>query len=347
MRILILKPSSLGDIVHAIPVLRLLRQHFSDSEIYWWIDERFAGLLEDDKDLSGLLIFDRNNWRKLSWLKTLCSNLSFARHKKFDLVIDLQGLLRSGMFGWYSNGTTFIGVDQNREGATAFYDVAIPRPNPDAHAVDWYLEVLRYLNISINFNFVWLPEDEKAKASVFNKWQLDKRRYVAVCPGARWKTKRLPREYFVEVAKRIVELEKDIDFVVIGGKECSEIAEMIRSVIGKRCINTASQTSIKEMIEIVRFSEFFMSNDTGPLHIAAALKKPILSFFGPTEPKRTGPYGFPQGALQINLPCVPCFKRKCINKIELECLKKLTPDIIVEKFYEIKSAPVVYKYPET
>jgi len=344
MRILILKPSSLGDIVHAIPVLRLLRLNFPSAEIYWWVDSHFAGIFENDKDLNGLLIFNRNNWHKFSWLKTFCSTLSFARNKNFDLVIDLQGLLRSGLFGWLSNSPNIIGVDQEREGATAFYDVFIRRPAINAHAVDWYLEVLRYLKAPVHFNFEWLPEDNKAKESVSKKWSLDKRRYLAICPGARWITKRLPREYFAEIARIISGQEKDMDFVVIGGKDCSEIAELMKTVIGEKCINTATRTTIKEMIEIIRLSEFFISNDTGPLHIAAALKKPLLSFFGPTEPKRTGPYGFPQGVMQADLPCVPCFKRKCRNNIELECLKRLTPEVIVEKFYQIKSSPMAYKY---
>lgn len=344
MKILILKPSSLGDIVHALPVLRLLRLNLPEAEIYWWVDKRFSDILLNDKDLNGVLVFDRNNWRNFTFLESFFKNLNFSRKVNFDLIIDLQGLLRSGIFGWLSNGGVFIGVDQAREGANAFYDISIQRPTPDSHAVIWYLQILRVLNIPVHFNFEWLPENETAQDSIFKKWNFDKRKYIAICPGARWKNKRLPKEYYIEVVRRLAEMEKELDFVVVGGKECSEIAEEMKSVIGNRCINTANKTTIREMIEIVRRADFFISNDTGPLHIAAALKKPLLSFFGPTSPERTGPFGFIDGVLQVDLPCVPCLRRKCYNRVEMECLKSLTPEIIIEKFYVIKSRTAAYKY---
>ena len=139
LKILILKPSSLGDVIQALPVLRLLKLHFPKSEIYWWIDSGLSPLLQNDPDLAGIFRFQRKRWSSpLHWPEMLRS-ISEMRRKKFDLVIDLQGLARSGAFAWFANGDLTVGVADPREGASGFYDNAVPRPSYETHAVDWYL----------------------------------------------------------------------------------------------------------------------------------------------------------------------------------------------------------------
>ena len=142
MKILILKPSSLGDVIQALPVLRLLKQHFREAEIFWWIDSALAPLLDGDPDLAGVVRFERRRWaHPLHWPEMVRSIL-WLRAQKFDLVIDLQCLLRSAAFGWLARQDFFIGLDETREGARGFYDVAVPRENFHTHAVDWYLALL-------------------------------------------------------------------------------------------------------------------------------------------------------------------------------------------------------------
>ena len=170
MKILILKPSSLGDVIQALPVLRLLKLHFKDAEIFWWIDSALAPLLEGDPDLAGIVRFERKRWARLQHWPEMFRSIRWLRAQKFDLVIDLQCLLRSGIFAWLTNGKCLVGLDETREGARGFYDLAVPRKSFHTHAVDWYLAVLPALGVPVHKNFNWLPERPEIAAEVKRKW---------------------------------------------------------------------------------------------------------------------------------------------------------------------------------
>ncbi len=189
--------------VQALPVLRLLKLHFHGSEIFWWIDSRLQALLETDPDLSGILSFERRRWSSpLHWDELLAS-VRRIRALKFDWVIDLQSLARSGTLAWLANGELTVGLDDAREGARGFYDLVAPRPSFHTHAVDWYLETLRLLRVPVHWNFTWLPERKEVAAGVREKWQSDTARWLILQPGARWINKRWPVESFAELARRL------------------------------------------------------------------------------------------------------------------------------------------------
>src|SRR5580698_2705219 len=127
LKILILKPSSLGDVIQALPVLRLLKLHRPDSEIFWWIDAGLAPLLEDDPDLTGIIRFERKRWGKPRYWPEMLRSIRGMREKNFDLVIDLQCLARSAVFAWLAHGKELVGLDEVREGARGFYDLVVTR----------------------------------------------------------------------------------------------------------------------------------------------------------------------------------------------------------------------------
>ena len=137
MKILILKPSSLGDVIHALPVLRLLKSHWPESRIHWWLDASLTALLEKDPDLAGLFRFERKRWAAPHRWPEIAASLAAMRRQRFDLAIDLQGLARSGMFAWLANAGLTVGLDNLREGlregARAMYDLTPPsahKPTP-------------------------------------------------------------------------------------------------------------------------------------------------------------------------------------------------------------------------
>jgi lipopolysaccharide heptosyltransferase II len=328
LKILILKPSSLGDVVQALPVLRLLKLHFPKSEIYWWIDPNLAPLLENDPDLAGVFLFQRKRWSSpLRWGEMLGSIFEMRR-KQFDWVIDLQGLARSGTFAWLANGGLTIGVADSREGAPGFYDVAVPRPSKETHAVDWYLNVVKTLGVPVHQNFAWLPPHVETRNAIEKKWQVGQSHWIVINPGARWLNKRWPVEYFAELVKRLAAQNRERRFVILGGKEDRSLGEVIAPAEPQRCLDLTGQTSLPEMIEWIRLSELIVTNDTGPMHVAAALGKPVVAMFGPTNPNRTGPYGQIGEALRIDLPCSPCLKDFCTYKKPLECLRAMTPQVV-------------------
>ena len=333
-RILILKPSSLGDVVQALPVLRLLKRHLPASKIYWWIDSHLAPLLQGDPDLAGVVLFERRRWASPVHWDEMWRSIRWLRQQDFDWVIDLQCLLRSGVFAWLANGRLCIGLDEAREGARGFYDHVVQRPSPLTHAVDWYLRVLPVLGVPVNRDFQWLPPRPEVAESVRRQWPVGRARWIALQPGARWSNKRWPAESYAELVRHLAPAQPEFHFAVLGGAEDRPLGEAIARVDPARCLDLTGRLSLPEMVEWIRLSTLMVSNDTGPMHIAAALGIPVVALFGPTEPRRTGPYGQLEHVLQLNLPCVPCFKAHCAYVKPFECLRAMPPAAVFKAVQE-------------
>jgi lipopolysaccharide heptosyltransferase II len=340
LKILILKPSSLGDVVQALPVLRLLKRHLPASEIFWWIDSGLAPLLEEDPDLTGIVRFERRRWAAPRHWPEMLYSVRWMREQHFDWVIDLQCLARSGAFAWLANGKFLIGLDEVREGARGFYDVAVRRASFHTHAVDWYLAVLPRLGVPVHNHFTWLPERPAVAESVKSSWRTDGGRWIAIQPGARWPNKRWPAEYFAGLVQQLALKFPDVRFAILGDRNDKPSGSVIAQAEPKRCINLCGQTSLREMVEWIRLCELVITNDTGPMHVAAALGKPLVALFGPTEPRRTGPYNQLRNVLRIDLPCSPCLKSYCSYVKPNECLKALSPAEVF-RFASGKLQPVI------
>jgi heptosyltransferase I len=250
------------------------------------------------------------------------------RHQNFDLVIDLQCLLRSAAFAWLANGKSLLGLDEPREGARGFYDIAVRRDSFYTHAADWYLAVLKPLRVPVHSNFEWLPERRAISAEVKRKWPTDSARWILLQPGARWLNKRWPVENFTDTVRRLAAARPDCRFAIMGSAEDKEAGAAIAQADPKRCLDLTGKISLPEMVEWIRLSELMISNDTGPMHVAAALGKPVVAIFGPTEPRRTGPYGQLQNVVRIDLPCAPCLKSHCTYVKPMECLRAIPPETI-------------------
>ena len=338
MKILILKPSSLGDVIHALPVLRLLKLHYPAAEIFWWIDYALAPLIDGDPDLTGIVRFERKRWSKPQYWPEMIRSIRSLRAQKFDLVIDLQCLARSGAFAWLANGKQLIGLDEVREGARGFYDLAVPRKSFHTHAVDWYLSILPPLGVPVHKNFSWLPERPEVADEVKRKWFSNPTncKWIALQPGARWKNKRWPIQHFAELVRALAQKFPSARFAVLGGKDDAPLGEMISQAAPEKVLNLCGATTLPEMIECVRRCDLLVTNDTGPMHVAAALNKPLVALFGPTEPRRTGPYGQLENVLRLNLPCSPCLSSRCSIEQTDECLRGLSPAVVlarVEKLF--------------
>jgi lipopolysaccharide heptosyltransferase II len=280
--------------------------------------------------LTGVVRFERQRWALPIHWPEMIRSIRWLRDQRFDLVIDLQCLARSGAFAWLADGKFLIGLDETREGARGFYDLAVPRVNFHTHAVDWYLAVLPHLGVPVHEQFSWLPERAGIAASVRSKWPAAGARWIAVQPGARWQTKRWPVENFVELVRLLSHEFPETRFAILGDHQDRPLGEFISGAVPERCLNLCGQTSLPEMIEWLRLSELMITNDTGPMHVAAALRKPVLALFGPTEPRRTGPYGQLENVLRIDLPCSPCFKGRCTYEKPNECLKAISPVTVFE-----------------
>ncbi len=330
MKILILKPSSLGDVIQALPVLRLLKAHFRDAEIFWWLDIALAPLLKNDPDLAGLVRFERKRWAALRYWPEILLSIHWMRRQHFDLVIDLQSLARSGAFAWLARGKFLVGLDDAREGARGYYDLAVPRRSAHTHAVDWYLSVLSPLGVPVHANFTWLPERPEVAAAVKAKWKTENKKWFVLHPGARWPNKRWPVENFAESVRWLSLKYPEAHFAVLGTAADKPLCDTICRAAPERCLNLGGETSLPEMVEWIRLGDLMITNDSGPMHAAAALDKPLVALFGPTDPRRTGPYGQMNGVVRIDLPCSPCLKSVCRWKNPMECLTAISPQRVLE-----------------
>jgi lipopolysaccharide heptosyltransferase I len=341
VKVLILKPSSLGDVVQAFPVLRLIKAHLPSAEVHWWIDSALAPLLEGDPHLAGVIRFERRRWGKpVHWDELLASIRTLRRHR-FDWVIDLQSLARSGAFAWLSGGRLIVGLDDPREGARGFYDIVVRRPGYLSHAVDWYLGVLPHLGVPVHRQFDWIPERPEISTRVRSQAPNDACRWICLQPGARWENKRWPAERFAELAGRLSETRSEVRFAIIGGRDEQELGARIASAAPGRCLDLTGRTSLVEMVEWVRRCDLLVTNDTGPMHVAAAIGKPVVALFGPTEAARTGPYGQLKCVLRHPLPCAPCMDSRCGFEHPMECLRGIGVERVLRAVSErLFAAPI-------
>lgn len=326
-KILIIKPSSLGDVVHSLPFLNVMNKRFPKAEIHWIIARGIEGILEDNPMIHKLIVIDKDNWKKMHRLvctiKELYLIYRLLRKEQYDLVVDLQGLLRSGIFAAVTHAPVRAGFYDAREGSNFFYTNKI-RVKTNAHAVDRNLEIADFFDCDISDVRFPLPlsgtQHAPIEASFFHE------RYAVLVPGARWQSKRWSPEKFGELAARL-----PVKSVIVGGKEDVADSECVMNVSHGKAVSFTGRTSIKELINIIRHAQFVVSNDSGPMHVAASLNVPVFAIFGPTNPERTGPYGKGHIVIRKNLECSPCYKKRCSN---LKCLNMISVDEVVEAIFE-------------
>jgi len=319
-KILIVKPSSLGDIIHTLPFLSSIKSRFPTSELHWVIAKPYKDLLNLNPLINKLWIIDKDTWKKIKNIKDTLSELNILfknlKKEKFDLVIDLQGLLRSGIITYATNAPMRVGFDKAREGSKVFYTHKVKCPE-NIHAIIKYLKVAEFLGCDVNkiaFPLKWDNSKSIMK-------EIPYKNYIVVIPSARWKTKIWPPEKYGKLISLL-----PLKSIIVGSKEDINIANRILFYSNNNAISLVGKTNLNQLIEIIRNAEFVISNDSGPMHIASALNIPIVAIFGPTNPVKTGPYGKNHIVIKEKVSCSPCRKRSCED---MRCMKLLT----VEKVY--------------
>ncbi len=327
-RLLIIKPSSLGDVVHALPTLAALRRQFPSTRLTWLVKREWADVLEGNPDLDDVLALDLS-------VKGWPTAMRAVRSGRFDLVVDLQGLLRSAMLGWLSGSPARVGFANGREGSPWLYTHRVPVPDMSMHAVDRYLLIARFLGAGPEKprpSAFHLPQESAAEARVEALLAAAGVQagtmLAALNPSARWTTKQWPIESFAAVGDWLQ--RQGVRVVVIGGREERPAGEAVMRAMHGAPIDLAGKTTLKELIALLRRVRVFITNDSGPMHLAAAVGTPVIALFGPTDPARTGPYGDGHTILRSGVPCSPCFSRRCANAVKLECLTTIGPQAVIE-----------------
>ncbi len=335
-RILIVKLGSIGDIVHTLPVLRTLRTRFPNAFIAWVVEEKLADLLYENEDLDEVIIISTKRWRKnlnLSSLSEAMETIRSLREKSFDLVLDFQGLIKSGVVSFLTGAKNRAGFSRKdcREKANALFTNHKARPFPQTgHVVDKNLSLLKKFQIE-NFQIEFLLKSSpEAKASIDNfcdnNVDFFKKPVAAVNPGVGFPTKQWALDRFARIADKVYR-ELNLNILLTWGPGEKEKVEEIASRMQENCL-IAPPTTILESIALYEKLNLFIGGDTGPLHICSALGIPTVSIFGPTDPGRNGAYGPKHTTAFKKLSCSFCYKRKCPT--QNECMLELGEEEVFE-----------------
>ena len=321
-RVAILKPSALGDIAHALPVLTALKAKWPATAFTWVANRAFAPLLEGHPDLAEVLPFDRavmTDWRRAAIAANrLAGEL---RRRRFDLVLDLQGLLRTGLMAAATGAPVRVGLRQSREGARHFYTHLVDAPE-QLHAVERNWRVAEYLGATGPKRFV-LPEHPAETAAARESIQHLPHPVVAVAAGARWLTKRWPAEHFATLLNRTA-----ASALLVGAADDRDLHRRLSAKLTIPFADLTGQTPLPLLSALLREVDAMLANDTGPLHLAAALGTPCVAPFTCTSPSRHGPYTSPAGGIPTRVACAASYLRDCPNN--LICFGELTPSRLEE-----------------
>ena len=285
--ILVIKPSSLGDIIHGLQVAESLRSQMPDCRITWVVGDQFAPLVQACPTVDDYMVYERHGG-----LRKIIRLLTQIRKRKFDIVIDFQGLARSGLMTMAARAERKLGRSDAREGATLAYreKAPLPQSGSEAHALEILLQFLPLLDCraelrgQLQFN-INAPKNFDA--------DLLERRPVILFPESR----RPEKEWggFVELTSRLLRDRPDLDIVLAG----STAIDGLPSWPDARIINILGKTGLDELAVLVSRASLVVANDSGPMHLAAALQVPVIGLFGPTSPERFGPYPIDSPANQI------------------------------------------------
>ncbi len=335
-RILVIKLSSLGDIVHTLPAVSVLRQRFPHARLTWMVKEIWAPILEGNPDIDDILSVNVS-WRY--WPKIIRT----LRRGQFDLVVDFQGLLRSGILGVMTGAPTRVGFARAREGATWFYTHQVPLPETkpstwrllEVHAVDRNVAISTFLGGHSSTPVFHLPQSSADRLTIETMLQdanvQDHEHLIALAPWTRSVMKSWPFKRFVDLASECVQWS-NIRVVLLGGPSEISAAREFDRLVPSGLINLVGRLSLSQLPALLRRMHLLIGNDSAPIHLAAGVGIPVLALFGPTHPKATGPYPLEnQMIVRTELPCSPCGARTCRNPNYLECMESISLEYLLRE----------------
>jgi lipopolysaccharide heptosyltransferase II len=309
-RICLIKPSALGDIVQTLPLLPILRERFPLARISWVVASQFADLLVGHPYLDEVIPFHRKGgmWSFLRLLAQL-------NQQSFDLVFDLQGLLRTGVMTWATRAPVRVGLETAREGANLACHFSLPDTSRHvpAHLRTW--RVAQALGLGHHRPETILPISDEDRAWAARRLSGLSPRRLVIHAGAQWETKRWPTGPFAFVAAKAFRAFT-LSPVLVGTKGELDIVNNLEREIRKfvpavRMANLAGETTLKQLAAVLEQADVVLSNDSGPMHMAAGLGRPVVAVFTCTSPVRSGPPGNQHALVSTQLPCAAGYYKRC------------------------------------
>ncbi len=340
MNILIVKTSAIGDVIHTLPALNALRRKYPEARIDWLVEEAAADLVIGHAAIDNVLISKRKAWIrdlkqsrvKAAW-QGVAGFVKKMRSTEYDLLLDFQGLLKSGIFVWLARAKRKVGFGkgmEHAEGSYIFLNEPIPPVNMDQHAVIRELLLLKAIGVESEEIIFDLPVGEEQRKKIGQMLEAEgidpTKPLVAINPMTTWATKHWRNERFARVADQL--LARGLAVVFSGGPQDVQGIEEIRAAMLGKATSLAGRTTLKELAALYDRSALLITTDTGPMHLAAAAGTPVVALFGPTAPWRTGPFGTGHMILRAKIACSPCLKKQCTQKHE--CMEQITMEQVVQ-----------------
>ncbi len=280
--------------------------------------------------MNDAILFERgrfgHGWYNPAALWDLGGFVLQLRQRKFDLVIDLQGLFRSAWVAAASGAPRIVGFSNAREFAPWFYTDWVDCSWENDHAVERYLKIATALGCDggpAEFHFAVDDEDRRYIEQLIPAGM----KFAVLLPGTNWETKQWPVERFAELVCRLKE-RFGLESVAAGAAGDAKLTSRIPAKF-----DLTGKTNLRQIVALMERASLVVGNDTGPMHMAAALSKPLVTPYGPTDPTRTGPYGRMESVVRLNLPCMPCYSRtcshiSCMQWLEVEAVLRVAEDQI-------------------
>jgi lipopolysaccharide heptosyltransferase I len=316
-RFLVIRLSSIGDIVHALPAVAALGEAFPQAEIHWAVEARFAALLEGNPFVHRAIKLDTLGWRKqITSLRTLESVLGGAgalREVPFDVAIDFQGLYKSAAIAWLSRSRERLGFAKPwlREPAAAALYTDRVSPQGRNHVIEMNMALVERAGARSVSRAAWkfpLPRNEADERYIQEQLAAaGTQQFMVINPGGGWRSKCWAPENYSELLRRLQD-EFAGDFLLTGSPDEEPL---IQSILERSSVARARYfpSTITQFIALVRRAQLLLGGDTGPLHLAAAVGAPIVAIYGPTDPERNGPFS-PQDITLWNRGPIDYTRRK-------------------------------------
>ena len=344
MRILIIRLSAIGDVVHTLPAVHLLKKHLPGCHITWVVEQAAAELLRGYAGIDELLVSHRKEWLRLLRSGAVAAVFAQAgaflrrlRNAEYDLVLDFQGLFKSAVLAGLARGKRKIGFANARELAPLFYTERATAPDFDDHAIRRHMGLVRHLGIADGqtvFSSFWGKAEEANAAGLLSNFDVaSKSPLICVHPCAAWPTKCWDGE---KMARLCGTLQEDFGAQIVFTGAAAEQGYIagILSRMPTPALNLAGRTNLRELACLFAGAALVISMDAGPLHLACAVGTPVVALFGPTAPWRTGPFGPRTCVVRKELACSPCYKKKACPLGHHSCMQ----DMSVEDVYGVCAA---------
>ena len=340
MNILIVKLSAIGDVIHTLPALNAIRKAYPEARITWLVEEAAYDLVKDHPALDRVLVSKRKRWLKklqsplfLKAIKEMYGFIKELRDTRYDIILDFQALLKSGILIALSRGKRKIGFGrglEHMEYSYLFLNERFPAVSMEHHALARGLMLLNALGIptpEVEYKLAVSDHDRQKVDDLLQEYGLvNPGRFVILNPVAKWESKLWSNRRFAQLADRII-AQYDAGVVFTGSFEDRPAIHQITAGMKTPAVNLAGETTLKMLAALYTKADVVVSTDTGPMHLAVAVGTPVVALFGPTAPWRTGPYGSGNQVVTASLECAPCFKRHCPT---CDCMALISVDQVFD-----------------